>query len=611
MASLLTQASLQLYFFLQVRKMEENWNQCKIQKLKKGKTKMSTVQISDLHIGDLVFVRSSVICPVDILVVASSDSRHGQNVFHTNERRLDGQNIFYTKNSVRNITSGSKTKSLKLAKSFEKIKKRLSGSVEYDAPHEGLDFEGFFKLDNDPKRSTFTGKNVLFAGTQLCSSWVIGLVIYNGRSTKILQRYKRNIGNEKMIDTRSSRVGRITNGIGVFMMLVLTLQALLSFVIVSSDVQKSKKFVILNNIFESLQAAHLVDLIVSYCYAFPLFMFTVLDVCNFFFGYQIEGRFLKKAKIGKPNFGAYSGTSQESKGTQGSGMKSSGQDLSRRQAQYYQGSPSRKNRPKFKSVDSRREGRKNDRRLKHANERDHPERVDQLQLSPVVARIDASEIKPPSLNNYSEGSFVPSSKDKRDKNDKNLVVSPINHLRVPRNMDSPKKSNQLDNSQNDLFSLQRDLRKKLSKVPTLKSVDMEAGNSDGITLSRGTSGATTTFKRRGLRRRTSLGGTRTNTRDFMFGFSDKKKVKVINFGSLSNLGNIGHIVFDKTDTLTKASVEILRIATVKRNYEIDSETVRADFKDVQKEPEKYRKREVEEEELDLVAVEKYSEKSQE
>lgn len=152
--------------------MENNWNKCKIEKLKKGTGKLVTVEIKELNIGDLVFVKNSVICPADVLVVATSDVRHGDCIFHSNERRIDGQDVFYTKRAVRNIVqANSKSMSLKVADTFSKIQKGLSGYVEYDSPHSNINFQGLFKLNNDPKVSKFNAKNVLFAGSKLCSSW--------------------------------------------------------------------------------------------------------------------------------------------------------------------------------------------------------------------------------------------------------------------------------------------------------------------------------------------------------------------------------------------------------------------------------------------------------
>jgi hypothetical protein len=108
---------------------------------------------------------------VDLLVVATSEQRHGEQIFNTNERRIDGQEVFHSKRSVRNLVGNSNDMTgKKLGVSLERVMKRLNGYVEYDAPHASIKINGIFKLDNDPKMNVFTSKNVLFAGTKLCSS---------------------------------------------------------------------------------------------------------------------------------------------------------------------------------------------------------------------------------------------------------------------------------------------------------------------------------------------------------------------------------------------------------------------------------------------------------
>jgi len=53
--------------------MEERWNECRVEKLKAGKEKFQQVKIGNLNIGDLVLVKNKMICPVDVLVIATSE----------------------------------------------------------------------------------------------------------------------------------------------------------------------------------------------------------------------------------------------------------------------------------------------------------------------------------------------------------------------------------------------------------------------------------------------------------------------------------------------------------------------------------------------------------
>lgn len=99
---------------------------------------------------------------------------------------MDGQNIFLTKRTPRNLLKDIKKKRVRSRQALERLKGNLSGTLEYDSPSASINFSGAFKLDKDPKVSSLSFKNMLFAGTKLCSTWVMGLVIYNGASTKIL-----------------------------------------------------------------------------------------------------------------------------------------------------------------------------------------------------------------------------------------------------------------------------------------------------------------------------------------------------------------------------------------------------------------------------------------
>lgn len=94
-------------------------------------------------------------------------------------------------------------------------------------------------------------------------------------------------------------------------------------------------------------------------------------------------------------------------------------------------------------------------------------------------------------------------------------------------------------------------------------------------------------------------------------YIDDNLVRITDFRVLSNLGNIDHVVFDKTDTLTKTSIEIKSISTCSKNYNINIEEVQNLYKDVQKNPEKYNTRDDFEDQIKLHALSNYSEKSQE
>ena len=171
LSTFIIQMTTQVRSFLRIKRLEDTWNDFEVMKLKSTKTKIEMVKLKHLKIGDLVLLQNNSISPADLLVVATSDVRHGESIFHTNEQRIDGQNIFYTKRAVRNLMTSTKSRKLSAIEAVNKLRRILGGYVEYDPPHSNIKFRGVFKLNNDPKISPFSSKNTVFAGTKLCSSW--------------------------------------------------------------------------------------------------------------------------------------------------------------------------------------------------------------------------------------------------------------------------------------------------------------------------------------------------------------------------------------------------------------------------------------------------------
>ncbi len=141
----------------------------------------------------------------------------------------------------------------------------------------------------------------------------------------------------------------------------------------------------------------------------------------------------------------------------------------------------------------------------------------------------------------------------------------------------------------------------LKPTSPLKKEESEPLNS----VSRNTFNTGLTFKRDTSKK------TLTGMKDFMFGVFNKKQLKVIDYNVLSDLGDIGHVTFDKTDTLTINKIEIKMISTKYRIYNLNTDTVVSTLAEISKDPEKYRKRDDLTEKMNAAEIECYSEKSQE
>lgn len=175
-----------VYYFIfhkEVLDMERKWNKMEILRLTliRNCVHSKSVKISDLKLGDVVYLRGDTISPADIMVVDTSNQRHSDKIFHVSERRITGDNKIMTKSTIRNLNPQKSDKAPRSISNIggkhhvpemaDKILKKFSGYVEYDPPNSFVDFMGSFRLKNDPRVSKVSKENILFCGTKLYTSW--------------------------------------------------------------------------------------------------------------------------------------------------------------------------------------------------------------------------------------------------------------------------------------------------------------------------------------------------------------------------------------------------------------------------------------------------------
>jgi magnesium-transporting ATPase (P-type) len=220
----LLQACFYFYFFLQVKQMEMLWNKSKIQRLKKAADAWVDIKISELKVGDLILLNYNTVCPADILVLDTSETHFSEKILSTNERRISGANHSTIKVSIRNLNPVTKGRNTPLD-ALKVIAPKLDGYIEYESPSDRVnEFSGIFKLNNDPKVGLISHKNMVFCGTKLLADWTIGIILYTGKNTKVMQMNK---SEESFLRTLSkeaklSKVGSLLNDF----VLILTLVAL-------------------------------------------------------------------------------------------------------------------------------------------------------------------------------------------------------------------------------------------------------------------------------------------------------------------------------------------------------------------------------------------------
>jgi hypothetical protein len=138
---------------------------------------ITEVQSSSLNVGDIFKLNKGQICPCDILILSSSEHRK------TNSSVLVDS---FTQNG---ISAVEHKKTLSLLRNFDyhdsQLKsylKRINGKVKYYRCNtENSRISGTFKLSTDPRGESFTNTNIICQGSILCSEFVLGLVLFNGR----------------------------------------------------------------------------------------------------------------------------------------------------------------------------------------------------------------------------------------------------------------------------------------------------------------------------------------------------------------------------------------------------------------------------------------------
>jgi magnesium-transporting ATPase (P-type) len=151
------------YFYWQVRGAEQQWNKGRMLKLRRKK--WIEADVTNLAVGDFIKVHKNIICPADILVIDSSDSRLSGKVVLVNEGKLTGLNKMSRKRAIREF------KDLEVADTD--LQKMFNGNVEYPEPSSkeanSTENLGFFKIKGDPKVIPIRYSNMVYAGSKIIS----------------------------------------------------------------------------------------------------------------------------------------------------------------------------------------------------------------------------------------------------------------------------------------------------------------------------------------------------------------------------------------------------------------------------------------------------------
>jgi len=131
--------------------------------------------MDQIKIGDLLVVKKGHVSPVDLLVLDTGITKQGIKQFMTIENKVNGKENITYKSSIRNFSEDRHIK--EKITNFENaisIIPNLDIELTYLSPEfTSLEKDniGTFKLIKDPKVSIIRGKNLLYCGSKIISSW--------------------------------------------------------------------------------------------------------------------------------------------------------------------------------------------------------------------------------------------------------------------------------------------------------------------------------------------------------------------------------------------------------------------------------------------------------
>jgi magnesium-transporting ATPase (P-type) len=290
---LLLELGINLVFFLRVSKLEKAWNNNHISKISQGVRKVwKKAPVSELKVGDLIFLQNETIVPADILILCTSEMIHTEMILYASERKITGRNKINVKNSVRNFVQGRLSfynidispniniQEMSNPAFLESFCKKMSGVVEYTGPTEmrGDDI-GSLTLKNDPKAYRFGSNNILYCGSKLYSEGMIGIVLFTGKYTKVFRQNVSKRSHNKVGYLKKKLLLQVKYPILIVTIGWAFIVSMVYFLIfISTDPLLEQSFLI-----EDRQGAgfYLYKLLIAIAFMFagvPVYLFTVVDM---------------------------------------------------------------------------------------------------------------------------------------------------------------------------------------------------------------------------------------------------------------------------------------------------------------------------------------------
>ncbi|KAJ8654409.1 hypothetical protein O0I10_009979 [Lichtheimia ornata] len=185
-----------------------------------GDVRWKTTQWKDLNVGDYIMMRSSDDVPADVVILATSDD---DNICYIETQNLDGETNLKVKNAL------SATKDIASVEDCQ----NAEFYIESEPPHVNLyAYSGVMKWQIDAeeaedgipyeKTEPITYSNLLLRGCVVRNTdWVIGVVVFTGRDTKIML-------NSGQTPSKRSKMAKATNPLAIANFVILAIICIIS-----------------------------------------------------------------------------------------------------------------------------------------------------------------------------------------------------------------------------------------------------------------------------------------------------------------------------------------------------------------------------------------------
>lgn len=248
-----------------ILKSDENINKQKANVIEDFEGKIKTVNWENIKVGSFVVIYKNEPCPADAILLSSSDN--GQAFVETSN--LDGEIRFQKKESIE-ITNEVFGSSLRVIK--DKIKKFKDSQLKVEQPNNALyKFEGRLKLKDYNEEILINVENVVLRGSKIKNvEHVLGLVVYTGPDTKLMQNSR--INKRKKYTKVQKRLRKFVLFILIEIVLLALLSTLMSLVTFYKNGEKSIYAEDLQDIWKNI-----LTFLILYNNLVPISLYVTLD----------------------------------------------------------------------------------------------------------------------------------------------------------------------------------------------------------------------------------------------------------------------------------------------------------------------------------------------